>query len=192
MALAGAGAAGDHEVVVAAHEVEACELEQEGLVERGLEVPLECLERLALDEPARVDAPDDALLELVSSLEAEDMLDERGGTGALVAGPGEELVELVERAGRAEEFEVSSQPGDDGPRSLRPRSRCFGLAGSLRLAMLGALRCVTDAAFGSRDHATVERILAARAMPRTLDEYVAEDTARTARRNVRSRAYGAA
>jgi transposase len=34
------------------------------------------------------------------------------------------------------------------------------------------------AAFGAVDHATVERILAARALPRTLDEYVAEDTAR--------------
>ncbi len=34
------------------------------------------------------------------------------------------------------------------------------------------------AAYGARDHATVERILAARALPRTLDEYVAEDTAR--------------
>ena len=34
------------------------------------------------------------------------------------------------------------------------------------------------AAFGARDYATVDRILAARAMPRTLDEYVAEDTAR--------------
>jgi hypothetical protein len=34
------------------------------------------------------------------------------------------------------------------------------------------------AAFGARDHATVQRILAARALPRTLDEYVAEDTAR--------------
>lgn len=34
------------------------------------------------------------------------------------------------------------------------------------------------AAFGARDFATVERILAARALPRKLDEYVAEDTAR--------------
>jgi hypothetical protein len=33
------------------------------------------------------------------------------------------------------------------------------------------------AAFGARDHATVERILAARALPRTLDEYVAEASA---------------
>jgi transposase len=34
------------------------------------------------------------------------------------------------------------------------------------------------AAFGACDYAAVERILAARALPRTLDEYVAEDTAR--------------
>jgi len=33
------------------------------------------------------------------------------------------------------------------------------------------------AAFGACDYASVERILAARALPRTLDEYVAEDTA---------------
>jgi hypothetical protein len=114
MALAGAVAAGDHEVVVAAHEVEACELEHEGFVEGGLEVPVERLERLALDQAAGVDAPDDALLELVSGLEAEDVLDERGGAGAFVGGPREKLVELVERAGQAKEVEVSSQPGDDG------------------------------------------------------------------------------
>lgn len=34
------------------------------------------------------------------------------------------------------------------------------------------------AAFGALGHAAVERILAARALPRTLDEYVAEDTTR--------------
>lgn len=34
------------------------------------------------------------------------------------------------------------------------------------------------ASFGAVDHASIERILAARAMPRTLDEYVAEETAR--------------
>ena len=34
------------------------------------------------------------------------------------------------------------------------------------------------AAFGALEHAAVERILAARAMPRTLDEYVAEETVR--------------
>src|SRR6185295_2424412 len=64
----------DHEVVVAAHEVEACELEHERLVEAGLKVPVEGFERLALDEPAGVDAPRDALLELVRGLEAEDVL----------------------------------------------------------------------------------------------------------------------
>ena len=34
------------------------------------------------------------------------------------------------------------------------------------------------AAFGARDYATVDRILAARALPRTLDEYVTEQTTR--------------
>jgi transposase len=34
------------------------------------------------------------------------------------------------------------------------------------------------AAFGARDYGTVERILTARSLPRTLDEYVAEDTTR--------------
>ncbi len=114
VALSGAVATSDHEVVVAAHEVEACEFEHEGLVESGLEVPVERLERLALDQTAGVDAPDDALLELVSGLEAEDVLDESGGAGPLVGGPRKELVELVKRAGQAEEVEVSSQPGEDG------------------------------------------------------------------------------
>lgn len=114
MALAGAVATSDHEVIVAAHEVEACELEHERLVERGLEFPLEYLERLALDEPARVDAADDALFELVRGFEAEDVLDERRGAGAFVGGPREERVELVERAGQSEEVEVSSQSGGDG------------------------------------------------------------------------------
>jgi hypothetical protein len=43
VALAGAGIAGDDEVVVAAHEVEPCELEDDGLVERGLEVEVEVM-----------------------------------------------------------------------------------------------------------------------------------------------------
>lgn len=89
MALASAVVAGDHEVVMAAHEVEAREFEDEGLVEGRLEVPVEGLEGLALDEPAGVDAPDDALLKLVSGLKAQDVLKERGGTRALVGGPGE-------------------------------------------------------------------------------------------------------
>src|SRR4029079_10188894 len=89
---------GDHEVVVAAHEVEVSELEHERFVEAGLKVPVEGLERLALEEPAGVDAPRDALLELVCGLEAKDVLEERGGARALVGGPREELVGLVARA----------------------------------------------------------------------------------------------
>lgn len=114
VALAGTVVAGDHEVVVAAHEVEAGELEDEILVEAGLEVPVEGLEGLALDEPAGVDAPGDALLELVRGLGAEDVLEERGRAGALAGGPREPLVELVERAGQSEEVEVSSEPREDG------------------------------------------------------------------------------
>ncbi len=71
VALAGAGLAGDDEVVVAADKVEAGELEDEGLVEAGLEVPVERLERLALDEATGVDPAADALLELVGGLGAE-------------------------------------------------------------------------------------------------------------------------
>src|SRR5258705_1068941 len=103
VALAGAVVAGDHEVIVAADEVEACELEHERPVEAGLKVPVEGLERLALDEPAGVDAPRDALLELVRGLEAEDVLEERGGARALVGAPREELVELVAGAGQSAE-----------------------------------------------------------------------------------------
>ena len=109
VALAGAVLAGDDEVVVAAHEVEPRELEHERLVEAGLEVPVERFECLALDEPAGVDAPGDALLELVRGLGAEDVLEERGRAGALARGPRQPLVELVKRAGQSEEFEVSSE-----------------------------------------------------------------------------------
>jgi hypothetical protein len=114
MALACAVVAGDHEVVVAAHEVEARELEDEGLVERGLEVPVERLEGLALDEAAAIDPPDDALLELVGGLEAQDVVEQRGDAGALAGGPREEVIELAERAGQPEEVEVSSESSEDG------------------------------------------------------------------------------
>jgi len=50
VALAGAGIAGDDEVVVAADEVEPRELEDDGLVERGLEVEVEGFEGLVLLE----------------------------------------------------------------------------------------------------------------------------------------------
>jgi hypothetical protein len=106
--LAGAVVAGDHEVVVATDEVEAGELEDEGLVEGRLKIPVERLECLSLDEPTGVDAPGDALLELVGGLDAEDVLEERGGAGALVGGPRKQVIELIERAGQSEEFDVSS------------------------------------------------------------------------------------
>ena len=123
--LAGAVVAGNHEVLVPAHEVEASELEDEGLVEAGLEVPVERRERLALDEPAGVDAPLDPLLELVRGLDAEDMLEERGRAGALVRGPREVVVELVEGAGQSEELEVASQSSADGV--VVAASAVFGL-----------------------------------------------------------------
>jgi hypothetical protein len=132
--LAGAVVTCDHEVVVAAHEVEASELKHKRFVEAGLKVPVEGLERLALDEPAGVDAPRDALLELVRSLEAEDVLQERGRARALVGGPREELVELVACAGQSEEFEVASEPGDDG---VVVASSAVWLLGSGRVASLG-------------------------------------------------------
>ena len=114
VALAGAVGAGDHEVVVAVHEVEPGELEDEGLVDAGLEGPVEGLEGLALNQPAAVDAAADALLELVRGFETEDVLEERGRAGALVSRPGEALVEIGEGLRQAEELEVSSEPGEDG------------------------------------------------------------------------------
>lgn len=105
--------AGDDDVVVAADEIESSELEDEGLVERGLEVEVERLERLVLLEAAAVDAPPDALLELVRDFGAEDVLEQRRRAGAFAHGPRQELIELVEGAGQPEELEVSSEPLED-------------------------------------------------------------------------------
>jgi hypothetical protein len=43
MALSGAAPAGEHEIIAAPHEIEARELDDESLVERGLEVPVEVM-----------------------------------------------------------------------------------------------------------------------------------------------------
>src|SRR3977135_1485003 len=110
VALAGAGLAGDDEVVVAADEVEAGKLEDESLVEAGLEVPVEHLEGLALDETTGVDPAADALLELVGGLGAEQVLEQRGGTRELAGVPGGVGVECVGGGGEAEDVEVSSDP----------------------------------------------------------------------------------
>jgi hypothetical protein len=136
VALAGAVVAGDQEIVVAAHEVEASELEHEGLIEAGLELPVERLEGLALDEPAGGDAAGDALLELVRGFGAEDVLEERGRAGALAGGPREPLVERVERVGQSEEGEVSSEPGEDRV-VVRGASRSVSRFGSGSAASLG-------------------------------------------------------
>jgi len=101
VALAGAALAGDDEVVVAADEVEAGELEDERLVDARLKVPVEDLEGLALDKAAGVDAAADALLELMCGLGAEEVLEQGGGAGTLAGGPDEVRVELVERVGQA-------------------------------------------------------------------------------------------
>ena len=98
VALAGAALAGDDEVVLPADEVEARELEDEGLVELGLEGPVERLEGLLLLQAARVDASRDALLELVRGLDPQDVLEERRRSGPLARRPRERLVELRERA----------------------------------------------------------------------------------------------
>ena len=66
--------------------------------------------------------------------EAEDVLEERGGTRALVSGPREELVELVAGVSQSEEFEVSSEPGDDG---VVVASSTVSLLGSGRVTSLG-------------------------------------------------------
>ena len=113
VALAGTVVAGDHQVVVPAHEVEAGELENQRLVEAGLKRPVECLERFALGQAAGGDASCDALLELVGDLDAEDVLEELRGTWALLGGPGEPLVELGEGDRQSEELEVFSESGDD-------------------------------------------------------------------------------
>jgi len=110
VALAGAGIAGNHHIVVAADEVESSELDDHGLVELGLEVEVERLECLVLLEAAAVDAPGDALLELVRGLGAEDVLEQRGRARPLAHGPRETVVELVECARQSEELEVSSEP----------------------------------------------------------------------------------
>lgn len=114
VALAGAGLAGDHQVFVPAHEVEARELEDEGLVNLRLEVPLERLERLALGQAARVDASSDALLKLVRGLCAEDVIEQICDARAFLSGPGQARVELSKRQCQAEKLEVLFQSCKDG------------------------------------------------------------------------------
>src|SRR5262245_51161445 len=96
-----------------AHEVEARELEDGRLVEARLEVPVECLQRLALAEAAVVAAPRDPLLEPARCLDAEDVLEQRGRARSRARRPREKLVELGERLIQPEDLEVSSQSFED-------------------------------------------------------------------------------
>lgn len=106
VALAGAALPGEDEVLLATDEVEAGELEDDGLVELGLEGEVEGLERLAFGQAALVDAALDAPLDLVGGLGAEDVIEQRAGAGLLLRGPGEVLVEVLEGVGQPEDFEV--------------------------------------------------------------------------------------
>ena len=99
VALAGAGLSGDDEVVASSNEVEPGKLEDECLVELGLEIPIEGFERLSFHESTAVDASRDALLELARGLETEDVLEQGRGAGTLAGRPRESLVELVEGEG---------------------------------------------------------------------------------------------
>ena len=109
VALAGAALAGDDQVIVAADEGEAAELDEGGLVEVGLEVPVEALQGLALAQAAGREAALDAAFELGSDLGAEEVLEQRGGPGLLAGGPGEQVVEVAVEVGQPEEVEVSSE-----------------------------------------------------------------------------------
>jgi hypothetical protein len=128
VALAGAAIAGEDEVVFAADEVEAGELEEEGLVEVGLEVPVEGFEGLLLAEAAGDESTLDAGFELAAHLVAQEVLEQRGGARALAGGPGELLVELGEGVGQSEEGEVSSESLDD---EVVADGRVVAAAGSL-------------------------------------------------------------
>ena len=112
---------------MAADEVEAGELEEEALVEGGLEVPVEGLEGLVLAQAAGGDAAGDAPFELAPDLGAEDVLEERGGACPLAGGPGEQFIELAEGVGQSEEDEVPSE-SLEGEVGIRGRVAC--VAGS--------------------------------------------------------------
>jgi hypothetical protein len=89
VALAGTTLSRNDEVVVTLDEVEPGELEDECLVERGLEVPVEGFECLVLDETAGADPSCDTGLGLVVDLCGEDVLEPSGVTGTLAACPSE-------------------------------------------------------------------------------------------------------
>jgi hypothetical protein len=104
--FASAGRAGDDDVVAPLDEGEIAELDDESLVEPGLEMPVEGLERLALDEAASLDAVLDAMLSLVGNLAAEDVLEQSARGWTLAGGPSEQLIDALARESQSEEPEV--------------------------------------------------------------------------------------
>jgi hypothetical protein len=104
---------GDDEVVVPAHEVEMGEFGHEGLVERGLEGPVEGFEGLVLSQAADLDAASHSLFELACGFRTQDTLEQRGGAWAFSLCPAERVVEPFERGGQPEEGEVSPESLED-------------------------------------------------------------------------------
>jgi hypothetical protein len=93
--LAGAALAGHDQILGVTDEVEAGELEDELLVEAGLEGPVECLKGLALGQAAVVDAAFDPSGELMGGLLAQDALEKDARGGLVGARPGQVLVQVL-------------------------------------------------------------------------------------------------
>src|SRR5207248_1422040 len=113
VALAGAALAGEDEVLLATDEAEAGELQDEGLVEGGLEGPVEGAEGLALAEPTCRDAALDAALQLEGGFRREHAQEKGAGCRLVRKREAEVLVEDREGVVQAEEREVSSELLDE-------------------------------------------------------------------------------
>ncbi len=120
----------EDDVLVSADEIELGELEDEGLVDGGLEIEIERFERGPLGQArigeAAVDGPCEAVLDVAS----ERSLDESEGGGPLFARPGEDLVERLAEAGKREDLDILSHAGlDEGGMGVG-RLAHSGLVGS--------------------------------------------------------------
>lgn len=104
VALARAAHAGEQDVLPGGDEGERPELEDEVLVERGLEGEVECLERLALREPRLANAPLDAGLVAVADLRLQQR-PEPLEPGLVGLGVADELVEARARVRQAQRGE---------------------------------------------------------------------------------------
>jgi len=96
VAFAGTSLAGNDDVIVAPHEVETTEFDEEGLVEGRLKVPVESFQRLALGQAASGETVGDATDALVIDLDAKDVFEQGGVAWAILGSPVEQFVELGE------------------------------------------------------------------------------------------------